>query len=370
MPFDHDNEYSSPPSAGIQSRRSRNGWSSATARSRRGRPYYVSIGEVPRPKRPRKSDPAKIRCYSLADGKLVHELATEFGGVDPDRVQGNFLLCAGYDSKWVTRGNTMRYTPQAPIAYDLWELLARQKVRVLELDSQATTVLGPGGEYVLRVVDDSTVEVLEPFVVKKTVARLRTPHRAERFEFSPDGGRVAVSLSDASLEIWDTSSWRKLIGVEVRSRCQPTWRAGTICPGRDDRSAARLLAAAGDRHRLAARQDRSQEPADGQRSGSGSPTSTRPDSPLAKWPRRSCGARGPGRVPCHNGWRNPSAEAKTRIESASRDRVLATTSVSDVRAVQALQWMNADAARKLLADWAKGDPNSTLTKAAENALGR
>ena len=44
--------------------------------------------------------------------------------LDVDRVQGNFLLAAAYASQWVTRGNTTSYTPQPPIGYAVWELLA------------------------------------------------------------------------------------------------------------------------------------------------------------------------------------------------------------------------------------------------------
>ena len=60
--------------------------------------------------------------FFLAQGTLVHELATGYTSVDVDLLQGPLLLTEGYDSKWVTRAITSRYTPQAPIAYDLWEL--------------------------------------------------------------------------------------------------------------------------------------------------------------------------------------------------------------------------------------------------------
>ena len=69
---------------------------------------------------------------------------------------------------------------------------------------------------------------------------------------------------------------------------------------------------------------------------------------------------------------NPSLEVKRRIESLLRDieaRKLTTAEVREVRAVQALEWMNTEAARRLLAKWAEGDPNATLTKAARKASG-
>ena len=173
-----------------------------------------------------KAAPAKIRCYSLADGKLVHELMTDFACVELDRIQGNFLLGIGYDGKWIARGNSRHYAPQPPYAYDLWDLPSREKVRVFKLTKQDPVALGPGGQYVVRVLDANTFEVHEPFVLKKAVAKVATPGRPERFEFSPNGDRVAAALSDTTVAVWDTMPWRKQVGEQLAR-----WpRCGTTSP--------------------------------------------------------------------------------------------------------------------------------------------
>ncbi|HEY8505189.1 MAG TPA: WD40 repeat domain-containing protein, partial [Gemmataceae bacterium] len=215
-------------------------------------PYYVTLGVTnPDPNRQEERPaPAKIRCYALANGRLVHERTTDFPGLQTDRVQGKFLLTAGYESKCVTRGNSMRYTPQPPVAYDLWELPGRDKVRVFETGALTTVALGPGGRYILRVLDDTTVEVHEPFVLKRAVAKVATPCRPELFEFSPGGDRLAVSLSDASVVIWDTTPWEKQLDAmlvqAVPVDLTPLWDdlAKDAATGL---RAARLLSAAGDR---------------------------------------------------------------------------------------------------------------------------
>ena len=114
---------------------------------------------------------------------------------------------------------------------------SRQGVRVFESDKQATAVLGPHGRYVLRVRDDGSMEVHEPFVLKKAVVTVAAPARPEKFEFSPDGGRVAVSLADTSVAIWDTAPWTAAIDAQVAKavpadlgRCGTTWPA-TPRPG-------------------------------------------------------------------------------------------------------------------------------------------
>ena len=215
-------------------------------------PYAVSLGveQGDYSHKEKKLQPAKVRCYSLADGRLAHEWTTGFAGLDADRVQGGFLLTTGYESKWITRGRTLTFTPQPPFAYDVWEIPTGQGVRVFELDRQATAGLGPRGQYVLRVRDDGAVEVHEPFVLKKAVATVTAPARPEQFEFAPDGGRVAVSLADTSVAVWDTAPWQTAIDAAV-ARAVPA----DLGPLWDDLAAdapaglraARLLAAAGDR---------------------------------------------------------------------------------------------------------------------------
>src|SRR5262249_8175543 len=149
------------------------------------------------------------------DGKLVHELQTDFVSVEPDRVQGNFLLSVGHHSKWATRGNTTSFEPQPPFAYDVWEIPGRDKVRVFEIERMVPVVLGPGAKYLIRVLESNSFEVYEPFVLKKAVVKIATTSRPEKFEFSPDGGRLAVSLSDTSIAVWDTAPWRKQIDESI-----------------------------------------------------------------------------------------------------------------------------------------------------------
>jgi len=62
-----------------------------------------------------------------------------------------------------------------------------------------------------------------------------------------------------------------------------------------------------------------------------------------------------------------SPEAAKRIETLLTEiaaHKLSPAELREVRAVQALNWMDTPAARALLAEWAKGDPAATLTRAA------
>jgi hypothetical protein len=68
---------------------------------------------------------------------------------------------------------------------------------------------------------------------------------------------------------------------------------------------------------------------------------------------------------------NPAAEPRQRIEKLLKEiasRNLTANECREERAVQALKWMNSDAARRLLSKWAMGDPNATLTRAANAAM--
>jgi hypothetical protein len=324
----------------------------------------------------KRPDPAKIRCYSPADGKLIHELPTAFAGIDTDRIQGNFLLSVGYASNWVTRGNSMRYTPQPPIAYDVWELPARDKVRAFDLDAKRTVALGPGGRYMLRVREDNAVEVFEPFALKAVVTTVPAPARPDGFEFSPDGGRVAVSLTDASVVVWDTGPWDKAIGERL-ARAVPA----DLAPLWDDLAkdataglrAARLLSAAGERAvtllggKVAVRKG---------------PDEARVRQWLADLdsPRFAVREKAEKDLRDLSGQAEPflrkeldgtrSAEVKQRIASllaAVEAGKLGPAELRDVRAVQALEWVGTDAGRKVLAQWAKGDPSAPLTKSAVRA---
>ena len=338
-------------------------------------PFTVTAGtQMPNPNQPdQKLRPAKIRCFSLADGKLVHEWTTGFGGLEIDRVQGNFLLTTGFNSKWVTTCHTMRYVPQSPVAYDLWELPSRQAVRLFELDKQTTTVLGPAGRYVLRVKDDRTVEVHEPFVLKSAVATIAVPAKPVHFEFAPDGGRVAVSLSDTSVVILDTAPWRaeidRRLAKEVPADLGPVWDdlAGDAPKGL---RAARLLSAAGAKAVELFRSKVKARPA--------------PDAVAVRKliadldsPKFAVREKAEGELRELSVQAEPflkkaqaaglSPEAAKRIETLLTEiaaHKLSPAELREVRAVQALNWMDTPAARALLAEWAKGDPAATLTRAA------
>ena len=70
---------------------------------------------------------------------------------------------------------------------------------------------------------------------------------------------------------------------------------------------------------------------------------------------------------------NPAAEPKRRIDRLLKEieaHNLTSDERREVLAVQVLTWTNTDSARRLLAKWAKGDPNAILTKAAGEAIGR
>jgi len=345
---------------------------------RRYAPYAVSLGleQGDYSNKEKKLQPAKVRCYSLADGKLTHEWTTGFAGLDADRVQGNFLLTTGYESKWIARGHTLSFAPQAPFAYDVWEIPTGQGVRVFEADRQVTAVLGPGGQYVLRVRDDGAVEVHEPFVLKKAVVTVTAPARPEQFEFAPDGGRVAVSLADTSVAVWDTAPWRAAIDAAVAKAIPADlgrlWD-NLAADAPTGLRAARLLAAAGDKGvavlkaRLSARQAPAEErmalliaDLDSPRFGvrEKAEADLRDLGPQAEpFLQRTLKAR-------------PSAEVTKRLEAllaalAAHKRSLAE--VRELRAVQALEWQGTPAARELLSDWAKGDPAAILTRAAKAA---
>jgi hypothetical protein len=346
--------------------------------ARHNGPYTLTVGgQMPDPNvKDQKLRPAKLRLFSLADGKLAHEWTTGFGMLEPDRLQGNILLTTGYEGKWVTRGHTMSYRPQTPVAYELWELPSHDRVRVFDSDKQVPAVLGPAGRYVLRVRDDGAVEVVEPFVLKKVVATFATPARPEKFEFSPDGGRVAVSLADASVAIWDTTAWRARIDEElakaVPADLDKLWAdlSGDAAAGL---KAARLLSAGGDKAVVLLKAKLTARPA---------PDETRMarlladlDSPRFAVRERaeadlrdlSTQAEAHLRRALKGG---PSAETVKRIESllaAIAAGKLSPAELREVRAVQALAWMDTPTARELLAEWAKGDPAAGLTQAARAA---
>jgi RNA polymerase sigma factor (sigma-70 family) len=347
---------------------------------RRYAPHAVSLGieQGDYNNQGKKLQPAKVRCYSLADGKLAHEWTTGFAGIDADRVQGSFLLTTGYESKWITRGNTLSFAAQPPFAYDVWEIPTGQGIRVFETDRQMTAVLGPRGQYVFRVRDDGAVEVHEPFVLKKAVATVSAAARPQQFEFAPNGARVAVSLADTSVVVWDTTPWRTAIDAAV-AKAVPAdltrlWD-DLSADAKTGLRAARLLAAAGDpgiallKAKVAARQ---------------APAADRMARLIADLdaPRFMVREKaeadlrdlGPQAEPFLQQAlkASPSAEAAKRLEAlltALAARKLSPAEVRELRAVLALEWQDTPAARELLADWAKGDPAAVLTRAAKG-IGR
>ncbi len=345
-------------------------------------PFCVAIrsNTLLGPVRGKAVEPATILCYSLADGKLVHELATEFQYINPDRIQGNFLLTEGYDRKRVQRGASNFAADPTGLAYDLWILPLREKLRLFELPKAMPMVLGPAGQYVIRVLDDNSFEIHEPFVLKKAVAKISTPSRARQFEFSPDGGRVAVSLADTTVMIFDTAAWRQQIEEQI-ARAMPAELSTLWDELAGDSAtalrAARLLSRAGEEKAvslLAGKLDAKKAPAqetinrliadlDSEIFASREKAektlrnlSTQVESHL----RKALAA-------------NPPAEPKQRIEKLLKEieaNKLTSDERREVLAVQVLAWTNTDSARRLLAKWAKGDPNAILTKAAGEAAGR
>jgi RNA polymerase sigma factor (sigma-70 family) len=342
-------------------------------------PYCVAIRSNTWRPGPREAEAAAILCYSLADGKLVHELAADFSHINPDRVQGNFLLTEGFDRKRVQRGSSNFAADPTVLAYDLWVLPLREKLRLLELPRSTPIVLGPAGRYVIRVLDDNSFEVHEPFVLKKAVAKVSTPSRARQFEFSPDGGRVAVSFADTTVMIFDTAAWRQQIEEQIAravpAELSPLWDelAGDSATGL---RAARLLSRAGGEKAvalLAAKLGAKKGPAEdvvkrlvadlgadsfAARAKAGKALrdlSTQAEPQL----RKALAA-------------SPTAETRQRIEKLLKE--VAGRLTSDERrellAVQVLTWVDTDSARRLLAEWARGDPNARLTKAAGETAGR
>lgn len=327
-----------------------------------------------------KPNPAKIRCYSPADGKLIHQIQTDFSTIEPDRVQGNMFLTMGYESNWVNlSANRSTYKPHAPFVFDLWELPSRGKVRLFEMDNWTEVVLGPGGRYVVRVIDDNTFEIHEPYVLKTSVMKSATSSRPRQFEFSPDGRKVAVSFTDTSVLIMDTSGWRKqteeLLAKELPGDLTPLLEDLTKDTVKGLR-AARLLSVGGDKAvaLLGSKIEPKKAPDEAKIKQSivdldsvefatreKAEKDLREMSILAESHLRKAIEAG------------PSPEARQRILNLLKDienRQLTASEKREVRAVQALEWMDSDAARRLLAKWASGDPNATLTKAAKNVSAR
>jgi RNA polymerase sigma factor (sigma-70 family) len=342
-------------------------------------PYVVMLKlDIPDPNGPnmyRKADTAKIRCYSVADGTIVHQWTTGFNMIDVDRIQGNFLLAAGYDSKWMTRDRTLTYTQQAPVVHELWELPSRDRVRLFETEKPATAALGPDGRFVLRVRDDGNVDVYEPFVLKKAIETLKPSARPMKFEFSADGRRVAASLADTSVVLWETAPWLRQIDEQIAAavpnKLDSLWVELASDPASGLR-AAWLIAAAGDRGIALLKSKVSARPVPDARAVGGL-IADLDSSRFAVREKAEADLRDLGSQAepfLKRSLRGPvSAEAGKRIEdllAAIRTGKLSASQIREVRAVQALTWMNTPAANALLAEWAKGDPTAALTRAAKH----
>ncbi|HMF14138.1 MAG TPA: hypothetical protein VKE94_17605, partial [Gemmataceae bacterium] len=327
-----------------------------------------------------KVDPAAIRCYSLADGKLVHELRSDLAWVSVDRIEANFLLTEGYNGKWVSRGNTSRYTPYTPFDYDLWELPSREKVPVFEQEQEASAALGPAGQFILRIVSDTTFEIYEPFVLRRAVAKISTPSRPVQFEFSPDGSRLATSLADASIIVWDAKPWqarvREQIAKEVPTDLTALWEdlAKDTPTGL---RAAHLLSAVGDKAvtlldgKIATK--KAPDPNVIRQWIAELDTPVFADREKAEKNLRDLSSQAEPLLRKALQTDDASAELKRRVEhllKAIEERRLTVAELRELRAVQALRWTNDDAARVLLAKWARGDPAAALTRAAKEATSR
>ena len=325
-----------------------------------------------------KTAPAHVRCYATADGVLAADLASPFAWVDPVGVRGPLLLTESYDYKTFRRGSHGWTKPAPPFAFDLWELPTRAPVRLFELPARGAVGFAPGGGYVLRVADDRTAEVYEPFALKAVVASFATPARVHGFEFAPDGGRVAGSLADCTIAVWDTAAWQAEIDAQLAKRVPadlgPLWDdlAKDAAAGL---RAARLLGAAGDKAvSLLAGKVAAKKPVD--------PAAVKKliadlgadDFATREKAEKALRALGPPAGPHLRAaaGANPPPEVGRRLGALLRAldaRALTADEVRETRAVQALAWAGTPAARELMAKWAAGDPEAVLTKAAAGAPG-
>jgi hypothetical protein len=176
--------------------------------------------------------------------------------------------------------------------------------------------------------------------------------------------------------VWDTTPWRKQIGAQLirtlPADLDPLWDdlARDAAAGL---RAARLLSVAGDKAiallgaKVAPRK---------------APDESRVkqwiadlDSPLFAAREKAQNALRSLSVQAEPHLRqqlqaNPTLEMRQRIQNLLQEietRNLTAAEVREVRAVQALAWMNTETAQSLLVKWAEGDPSATLTKAAKNA---
>lgn len=339
-------------------------------------PYSVQI-VIDDPEKltdPPTTRPCKLRYYSLRDGKLVRQLISEFRVLDADRIQAGLLLTAGHDGGWMMNQRPIIFVPPPFYAHELWELSTGQKARLFETPKKAAPVLAPGAKYLIRVVDDRTFELYEPFVLKKAVRTITTSSRPERFEFSPDGTRLAAAMVDTTIAIWDTTPWQKQIDDELRKHVPqdltPLWddlakEAGTAL------RASRLLGLAPERavallgEKIAARPE---------------PTEATLKRLVSDLDAAEFAARQKADKELRNLSRqaetslrealkaNPSAEAKQRLEAILKEiesGKLTGEECRELRAVAILKAIGSKEATELLARWAKGDPNAALTKAAK-----
>ena len=187
---------------------------------------------------------------------------------------------------------------------------------------------------------------------------------------------MAVSLADTSVTVWDTAPWRVKINEQlaksVPADLGPLWAdlAGDAATGL---RAARLLGAAGDRG-VALFKEKVSVPSPPDAAAVKRLIADLDSPRFAVREQAEADLRDLGEQAVSHLRRalraKPSAEATRRIEAllaVVESGKLPPPRLRELRAVQALVWMDTPAARGLLTEWAKGDPAAALTKAAQSA---
>lgn len=76
-------------------------------------------------------------------------------------------------------------------------------------------VFSDDGRFLAASSRDASVTVWETSSWRETV-RLRLPHWADSLGFSPDGRRLAIgSRAQEAVKLWDTATWRELLTLEA-----------------------------------------------------------------------------------------------------------------------------------------------------------
>jgi hypothetical protein len=317
-----------------------------------------------------------LRYHSLDDGNVIREVDSDFFTLTPDRVQGDLLLTAGNNGGTVraAKGGWSTILPIPGYSHELWELASGERMKLFETTKRIDVVLGPGGKFLIRVRDDGNIEIVQPYLRKKPVLAVATPSQARRFEFSADGDRVAVSLADTTIAVFDTRPWVKQIEDELRKHVPqdlaPLWEDLNKDVGTALR-ASRLLTLAEERA-VAVFAEKVIPP-------------SAPDAEEVKKlldelgsPRFATRQRAANRLrglayqiePHLREARKaaPSADVKLQLDALLREvesNKLSPEELRQVRAVAVLKRMECKGAKGLLAKWAASDPSSPLAKTAK-----